>query len=97
VKDADTFFGVELPGLVEWTFGPDDAARVRRPVLSVVGTKTGQLWVEVAELLRGSLPYIEERRIDDVGHLLHLEAPTPVAEAIAAFLTANPIDRPARS
>jgi pimeloyl-ACP methyl ester carboxylesterase len=91
VKDADTFFGVELPGLVEWTFGPDDAARVRRPVLSVVGTKTGQLWVEVAELLRSSLPYVEEHRIEGVGHLLHLEAPTPVAIAIADFLTANPI------
>jgi 3-oxoadipate enol-lactonase len=97
VKDADTFFGVELPGLAGWTFGCDEAARIRRPVLSILGTKTGQLWVDVAELLRSALPYVEERRIEGVGHLLHLEAPTPVAETIAGFLTANPIDRPAHA
>jgi pimeloyl-ACP methyl ester carboxylesterase len=38
IKDADTFFGVELAGLTEWAFGPEQAAAIHCPVLSVVGT-----------------------------------------------------------
>jgi pimeloyl-ACP methyl ester carboxylesterase len=91
VKDADTFFGVELPGLTQWTFGPDQAARIDQPVLSVLGRDTQTLWVEVAELLRSSLPNVEERAIDDAGHLLQLQRPEPVARAIADFLGRHPI------
>ena len=40
LKDVDTFFGVELPGLTQWTFGPEQAAAVECPVLSVLGSDT---------------------------------------------------------
>ena len=86
VKDADTFFGVELPGLTEWTFGPDQAAAVRQPVLSMWGTDTEPLWLEVADRLRSWLPQIEDCEIDGVGHLLHVQDPEPVARGIADFL-----------
>ena len=91
VKDARTFFEVELPGLAEWTFGAEEAAVIRRPVLSVLGSRTAPLWVEVAAFLRDSLPYVQQAEIDGVGHLLHLEQPEPVARAIAAFLGRNPM------
>ena len=35
--------------LSEWTFGPEQAAAIRRPVLSVIGAETQPLWVEIAE------------------------------------------------
>jgi pimeloyl-ACP methyl ester carboxylesterase len=89
IKDADTFFGVELPALTEWTFGPDQAAAIRIPVLSVIGAETQRLWVEIAEFLRSSLPHIEERTIDGVGHLLQIQRPEPVARAMAGFLRRN--------
>src|SRR5262249_12065350 len=92
IVDADTFFGVELPGLTQWVFGGAEAAQIRRPVLSVVGSDTAPLWVEVAAFLRGSLPYVEERVIDGVGHLLQLQDPPSVASAIAEFLAHNPMD-----
>jgi 3-oxoadipate enol-lactonase len=92
VSDADTFFGVELPGLMTWTFGPGEAARIRQPVLSIVGNETGPLWVEVAAFLRTSIADVDERTIEGVGHLLHLQQPTPVAHAIADFLAAHPIN-----
>lgn len=92
VKDADTFFGVELPELTRWTFGVEQAASIRQPVLSVLGSGTGPLWVEVAEFLRTSMPDVEECTIDGVGHLLHLQRPEPVARAIAAFLGRHPLD-----
>ena len=89
IKDADTFFGVELPATAEWTLDPGDTAAIDCPVLSVLGTDTLPLFVEVAAFLRASLPYLEDCTIDGVGHLLHIQRPQPVARAIAEFLTSN--------
>jgi pimeloyl-ACP methyl ester carboxylesterase len=91
IKDADTFFGVEVPSLVEWTFGAEQAAAIHRPVLSVAGAHTQPVWVEIAEFLHSFLPYVEERRIEGVGHLLQLQNPEPVARVIAEFLGRNSI------
>jgi pimeloyl-ACP methyl ester carboxylesterase len=97
IRDADTFFGIELPALTEWTFGREQAAAIRRPVLSVVGTETQPVWVEVAEFLRSALPQVEELTIDGVGHLLHIQRPEPVGRGMAEFLERNPMaDRPRR-
>jgi pimeloyl-ACP methyl ester carboxylesterase len=89
IRDADTFFGIELPSLPAWTFGPEQAAAIHRPVLSVLGAQTQPLWKEIAEFLRSSLPYIEECTIDGAGHLLQIQQPEPVARAIAEFLERN--------
>jgi pimeloyl-ACP methyl ester carboxylesterase len=89
IEDADTFFGVELPALTEWTFGPEEAAAIRKPVLSVIGAETQPLWVEIAEFLRSSLPDVEECTIEGVGHLLQMQRPEPVAQGIAGFLRRN--------
>jgi 3-oxoadipate enol-lactonase len=91
VRDADTFFGVELPGLTNWTFDARRAGTIPQPALSVLGSRTDPLWVEVDELLGASMPRLERCRVDDVGHLLHLERPEPVARGIAAFLAHHPM------
>jgi pimeloyl-ACP methyl ester carboxylesterase len=91
IKDADTFFAVELPAVAQWTFGPEQAAAIRRPVLSVIGAETQPLWMEIAEFLRSSLPQVEERTIDGVGHLLQIQRPEPVARGMAEFLERNAI------
>jgi pimeloyl-ACP methyl ester carboxylesterase len=97
IKDADTFFGVELPALTEWEFGADQAAAIHRPVLSVLGAETQPLWVEIADFLRASLPYVQECTIDGVGHLLQIQQPQPVARAIAQFLGGNSMTGVVRS
>ena len=89
IKDAETFFGVELPAVTEWTFGPEQAAAIRSPVLSVIGAETQPLWVEIAEFLRSSLPHVEECTIDGAGHLLQIQRPEPVARGMAGFLARN--------
>jgi 3-oxoadipate enol-lactonase len=91
LKDADTFFGVELPALTRWAFDAGSAAAVSQPVLSVLGTETQPLWVEIAGLLRSWLARIEECSIPGVGHLLHIQRPEPVARGIAQFLARHPI------
>jgi pimeloyl-ACP methyl ester carboxylesterase len=85
IADADTFFGVELPGLVKWSFNAELAKKIHAPALSVLGTKTERLWVEVDERLRAWLPRVETRTIDGVGHLLHIQDPAPVARELATF------------
>jgi pimeloyl-ACP methyl ester carboxylesterase len=91
ITDADTFFGIELPALTEWTFGREQAAAIHRPVLSVVGSETQPVWVEVAAFLRSALPQVDECTIDGAGHLLQIQRPEPIAEAMAEFLTRHPI------
>ena len=91
LKDADTFFGVELPALAAWEFGLAEAARLGCPVLSVFGTGTQPLWVDVAAFLRSAVPHIEDCSIAGVGHLLHIERPRSVAVALAGFLAGHPM------
>ena len=89
IRDADTFFGIELPAVADWTFGAGQAAAINRPVLSVVGAETQPMWAEIADFLRASLPYVEESTIDGVGHLLQIQQSEPVARQIAEFLERN--------
>ena len=93
VADADTLFGIELPSLTTWPFEAAQLAAIEQPVLSVLGSETLPLWVEVADFLRGSLPHVEECRIEGVGHLLQIQDPEAVARAIAGFLARNPLEQ----
>jgi pimeloyl-ACP methyl ester carboxylesterase len=89
IEDASTFFGIELPSLGAWEFGAEQAATVTQPVLSVLGSDTDPLWVDVAGLLRSWFPQVEELTVHGVGHLLHMQSPPAVARGIAAFLRRN--------
>jgi pimeloyl-ACP methyl ester carboxylesterase len=91
IRDADTFFEVELPGLTQWAFDARRASTVTQPALSVLGTSTEPLWVEIDQLLLSAIPRVERCLVDGVGHLLHLERPEPVARGIAAFLARHPM------
>ena len=93
VEDADTFFGIELPALTQWEFGPVQAAAIDQPTLSILGSRTEPLWVEVAAFLRSSIPQVEELTIEGVGHLLHAQRPEPVARGMTEFLQQHHIAR----
>ncbi|HEX6678867.1 MAG TPA: alpha/beta hydrolase [Actinomycetes bacterium] len=86
VQDAATFFEAELPGVAEWSFGPEQAAAITRPVLSVLGNQSSPLFVEGRQLLHAWFPACQDADIVGATHLLQMQAPGPVAAAIAAFL-----------
>jgi pimeloyl-ACP methyl ester carboxylesterase len=86
IKDAATFFEIELPAQPTWAFGPEQAAAISCPVLSVLGTESGPVFAESRELLHEWLPDCHDADIAGVTHLLQMEAPDIVAAAIAAFV-----------
>ena len=86
VKDAATFFESEVPGVPEWTFGPEQATAITCPVLSVLGSNSSPLFVEGRQLLHAWFPACQDADILGATHLLQMQAPGPVAAAIAAFL-----------
>jgi pimeloyl-ACP methyl ester carboxylesterase len=85
VKDAATFFETELSGPT-WSFGPEQAAAITCPVLSVLGSRSSPLFVESRQLLHTWFPACQDADIPGTTHLLQMQAPGPVAAAIAAFL-----------
>jgi len=89
IKDANTFFGIELPSLAAWTLDAAQAAAIEQPTLAVLGLQTHPLWIEVAAFLRTNVPDVREATIEGVGHLLHLQRPEPVATALDEFLTVH--------
>lgn len=90
-KDIDTFFQVEVPALQCWAFSAAEAARIDRPVLSVIGENSPLLFQEGVDLVRSWFPDVEVARITSANHLLHVEQPAAVAAAIAAFLRNHPM------
>ena len=97
VKDADTFFGQELPSLQQWAFKREDAARITQPVLAVVGAKSMELfpiWRERHEMILTWLPKAEGFVLPDATHMLHVQYPREVAETLAAFFARHPLVAP---
>lgn len=97
VADADTFFGQELPAVQRWSFGEADAARVTQPVLAVLGGASPQVspvWPERQALLEAWLDDVEPFVLAGATHLLHLQRPRAMAEALAGFFARHPLRGP---
>lgn len=94
VADADTFFGLELPALQEWSFTREDARRITQPVLAVIGAKSQEMspiWAERQELLLSWLPHAEPFVLPGATHLLQVQNPHGMAEGLAAFFARHPL------
>jgi pimeloyl-ACP methyl ester carboxylesterase len=85
--DADTFFSHELPALRQWSFGPNEASRVKQPVLAVSGEHSDSRFHQRNQLLLEWLLHGEPFMVANAGHLLHLENPGEVAAGLAAFFS----------
>jgi pimeloyl-ACP methyl ester carboxylesterase len=94
VADAGTTFGVELPGLLDWSFSEKEVSLVSQPVLSVLGGESERLWPrfgEVHRLLLAQLPNVEGFILPNAPHFLQVENPRDMAEALATFFKRNPL------
>jgi len=91
VAEADAFFPLELPALMEWQFTEADASRITQPVLLVLGEKSVATFPERRDLLLAWLPNAEPVDVPGATHLLHLERPRETAEAVVSFLARHPL------
>ena len=90
-SNVDTFFTQELPALWHrWSFTEGDARRISQPVLVVVGERSAPTFPERRDLLLSWLPRAEAFELPDATHLLHVENPGEMAEALAAFFAGSP-------
>ncbi|WP_052274250.1 alpha/beta fold hydrolase [Arthrobacter sp. L77] len=92
-RDADTFFATDIPSLLAWRFGAEDAARITQPVLYVGGTESGPWFAEVGELLLRWLPQAEEAMLSGADHSLALTHAPQLARALTGFLGKHPMER----
>lgn len=93
-RDVATFFDVDIPALLAWEYGPEDASRIRCPALHVGASDSGPWFVEVADLVAAWLPHAEQVVIDGADHGFPLTHADAVAEAVSDFLRRHPM-RPA--
>jgi pimeloyl-ACP methyl ester carboxylesterase len=89
IGDADVFYE-EQPALIDWVFGAEQAAAIRQPVLSVLGTRSAAIFQEGRAALHGWFPRIDDFNVNTT-HLLQLEDPAAIAHGLAMFLARNPI------
>lgn len=90
VRDADTFFGQELPAIRQWTFGPAEGARIKQPALLVMGGRSHEVspvWQQRQDLLMAWMSNAEPYVLDGATHMLHLENGRALAERLGAFFT----------
>lgn len=74
-RDVPTFLDSDCPALLAWSFGPEDAGRITRPVLYMGGSASGTWFDEVRDLLLGWFPGAESRTVE--GRTTTSPSPTP--------------------
>lgn len=88
-RDADAFFSRDIPALVSWEYGPDQAAQVTVPVLYVGGTESGPWFRQTQAWVSTLFPATQSVTIEGAGHDLALTHPRELAIVIARFLDAQ--------
>lgn len=93
-KDADAFMQ-DGAAVQQWQFGPGQAALIRQPVLSLLGTRPAQPYThQFSEngraLLHAWFPQTEDADVPTT-HLLQMQDPRGVARALAEFFARHPI------
>jgi pimeloyl-ACP methyl ester carboxylesterase len=91
LAEADLFFQAEMVAVQRFTFGPDEAHRVRQPVLNVIGADSAPRFVEGSELVQSWFPDAERVTIPAAGHLLMIQNPDAVANGLKSHLSRHPM------
>jgi 3-oxoadipate enol-lactonase len=89
--DADMFFQIEGPSVMAWQFSAVEAARVERPVLLLVGGDSRPVYQEGHQWLLERLPLVEGLVVPGANHLLPLQQPARLAEALGGFFARYPL------
>jgi len=94
LKESIFFFRDEARAAMQWQFSPDDASRIRQPVLILEGAegrKQGPFSEQVTELALKLLRHAEVALIKGTNHMMPLQDPDALGNAIAGFVRRYPI------
>jgi pimeloyl-ACP methyl ester carboxylesterase len=97
VADADGFFGQELPAVRAWPAIGDGAYGLGQPVLAVVGADSSPAFQQGQQVLLARFPHAEAFTLPGATHLLHVQQPRAMAEALSAFFARHPLTSPHQS
>jgi len=89
IMDVGTFIE-EQPAIDAWQFGSSEAAAIKQPVLSVLGTRSLPLAKKSREMLHSWFPQIEDLDLNTT-HLLQIEDPKGMAHGLLEFFARHPI------
>jgi pimeloyl-ACP methyl ester carboxylesterase len=92
--DAEHIFSVELPSAGQWHLSREDAGRVGQPVLLVLGSESHRVtpaYPQRHERLLGWLPQARGFILPGATHLLQVQNPRALAEALTGFFAAHPL------
>lgn len=84
--DAETFFGHDVPALIDWRFNHRDATRITCPVLYVGGSASGEWFAAVRRQVLSWFPDAENVLVPDADHNLALTQADQVALAVGRFI-----------
>jgi pimeloyl-ACP methyl ester carboxylesterase len=87
IRDAATWFECEAPAVAQWSFGPEDAARIDCPVLSWRAASENPINPATRAFLYELFPQREEAILEGGDHLSVTTDPAAVAEPIAEFVS----------
>jgi 3-oxoadipate enol-lactonase len=85
--DVDTVFRSEAQSMGSWRFGPEEGARITKPIIYLTG---GGRHGASRERMQMWIKGMEQQVLPGVTHAMLMENPRDVAEAIAAFVKRNP-------
>ena len=86
LTDLPTLFAADLPSLGSWVFGPDQAAAITQPALTLVGSESAPIYIETHGLLNQWIPNAEPLVLEDTTHFMQWENADGVAAALIGFL-----------
>jgi pimeloyl-ACP methyl ester carboxylesterase len=90
IRESAFFFRDEVPAVLESTFSPAQAARIRCPVLVAEGEDSavsGPLSQQITALATGLLPHAAVVRVAGTNHMMPLQDPDSVARLIQDFVS----------
>ncbi len=82
---AEQFFGAELPAVVRWTFGPEDAAGIAAPILNVTGDSSVPRFAQGGALIQAWFPDARRYVLPAATHLLMAQNPEAMAARLQQF------------
>jgi len=87
IRDAATFVEDEAAGLLDWSYGVEQAAMIDRPVLSWGTTSDDPISRATRAFLRDLFPSCDEVVLEGGDHFSVATDPAAVAEPIARFIS----------